>query len=58
MEAEEEDERLRAEGEHRDARMARLCLPVLNNINKDLEFTAETSAEFDNGRLPTLDFEL
>ena len=34
--------------------MMRLCLPICNAINKDLEFTAETSA----GRLPTLDFEI
>ena len=38
--------------------MVGLCLPVANNINKDLEFTAEIAADFDNKRLPTLDFEL
>ena len=30
----------------------------MNNINEDLEFNADISGEFDNGRIPTLDFEL
>ena len=38
--------------------MVRLCLPVCNAINKDLEFTAETADEYEDQRLPTLDFSL
>ena len=57
-EALREDEDLRETGENRDKRMVRLCLPICNNVNKDLEFTAETSHDFESGRLPTLDFEL
>ena len=57
-EAMQEDKEKREGGEGRDERMKRLCMPVMNSINEDLEFTAETSAEFPNNRLPTLDFEL
>ena len=35
-EALNEDEEMRAAGESRDSRMVRLCLPLINNINKDL----------------------
>ena len=45
-------------GESKDERMRRLCLPVMNDINPDLSFTAEVAGDFENGRLPTLDFEL
>ena len=57
-EALKEDEDLRKAGENRDMRMVRLCLPICNNINRDLEFTAEVADEFENKRLPTLDFEM
>ena len=42
-------------GENRDERMRRICLPLLNSINEDLEFTAECAHDFENKRLPTLD---
>ena len=35
-----EDVERRKGGENRDERMRRICLPLLNTINKDLEFTA------------------
>ena len=53
-----EDVRLREEGEDRDRRMVRLCLPICNSINPDLEFTAETASDFGDNRLPTLDFSI
>ena len=53
----QEDLEMRSKGESRDKRMIRICLPVANQINKDLEFTAEAAEEFENQRLPTLDFE-
>jgi len=31
---------------------------LMNDINKDLKFTTEVEEEFDNGRLPTLSFEM
>ena len=37
-------------------RMARICLPAMNAVNKDLRFTTESPEEFEGGRLPTLDF--
>ena len=46
------------DGESADERMKRVCLPVMNCVNADLNFTAETAEEFPSGRLPTLDFEL
>ena len=33
-------------------------MPLMNSINRDLTFTAETPDEYENGRLPTLEFEL
>ena len=30
----------------------------MNTVNPDLKFTAETVSDFENSRLPTLDFEL
>ena len=53
-----EDKKLQADGESANARMKRICLPALNSINPDLRFTAEIPEEFQNQRLPTLDFEL
>ena len=39
-----------------NVRMATVCLPATNSINKDLKFTTEAPEEFDKKRLPTLDF--
>ena len=39
-------------------RMSRLCKEAMNSINEDLTFTTEVPADFENNRLPTLDFEL
>ena len=39
-----------------NARMVRICLPAINSINPDLEFTAEIPEEFPDSKLPTLDF--
>ena len=57
-EAEEEDSEKEKEGEDRATFMARLCLPVMNDINPDLTFTAEVEKDFSNNKLPTLDTEL
>ena len=57
-EAEMEDVRKEEEGEKKNAFMARVCLDAMNSINPDLTFTAEVEEEFDNKRLPTLDFSL
>ena len=58
MEAEEEDIRLEREGETPNAYMARLCLPALNAVNKDLTLTVEVEEDFEDKRLPTLDFSM
>ena len=42
--------------ESTNARMVRVCLPAINSINKDLEFTTEIPEEFPKSKLPTLDF--
>ena len=55
-EAELEDIKTKANGETKNQRMARVCLEAMNSINKDLEFTVECQEEFENERLPTLDF--
>ena len=39
-----------------NARMARLCLPAINSVNKDLVFTCELPEKFKDSKLPTLDF--
>ena len=54
--AEQEDKILRTKGETNNQRMARVCITAMNSINSDLEFTVETQEEFENERLPTLDF--
>ena len=41
--------------EDRNTRMARVCLPVMNDINNDLVFTVEAPDEFEDKKLPTLD---
>ena len=57
-EAEKEDREKENEGEEDDMFMARLCLPALNSINEDLTFTVEVAGDFNNKKLPTLDFNL
>ena len=39
---------LKQTGESWDARMRRILLPVMSNINPDLEFTAEICEDFDD----------
>ena len=56
--AEEEDDLKAGEGESRDARMARILQPVMNSINGDLVFTTELPEDFEDERLPTLDFKM
>ena len=36
--------------------MARVCNEAMNGINSDLKFTVECQEEYENERLPTLDF--
>ena len=43
-------------GESKNQRMARTCLEAMNSINPDLEFTVESQEDFQNEKLPTLDF--
>ena len=53
-----EDKKKRMEGESDNQRMARICLDVMNSINPDLCFTVECQEEYQNERLPTLDFNI
>ena len=57
-EAENEDIEMEEMGENKDARMARILRPAMNSINKDLRFTTEVADEFEDKKLPTLDFKL
>ena len=57
-EAEEEEEQKAKEGESKDERMARVLQPAMNGINSDLVFTTELPEDFDDDRLPTLDFKM
>ena len=50
-----EDEDLSISGTER---MMRECIKAMNSINQDLTFTVEWAGEFDNSRLPTLDFSM
>ena len=52
-----EDLAKRENGETRNRRMKRICLPAINSINEDLVFTGVTPENFANMRMPTLDFE-
>ena len=55
--AKREDLKLRREmHETCNQRMVRVCLPEMNSINRDLKFTAEIPEEFNDNKLPTLDF--
>ena len=58
QEAEEENTMKEKEGKSKDEFMARLCLPAVNSVNRDLTFTAEVASDFDEKKLPTLDFSL
>jgi hypothetical protein len=51
----EEDDRKLQEGEPISRRMARICHPIMNSVNKDLKFTTEVAEDFEDGRLPTLE---
>jgi hypothetical protein len=54
-----EDKRMKYEmKESTNARMARLCLPAINSVNNNLVFTCELPEEFEDKKLPTLDFYL
>merc|ERR1712208_18216 len=37
---------------------ARVCVKAMNSVNKDLKFTTESQEDFQQERLPTLDFEM
>ena len=53
------EDRVRAsEGETKVARWARIALEAMNDINPDVQFTAETAEDFVSGWLPTLDLDL
>ena len=57
--AEHEDMKLKEEEESKNGRMVRICNEAMNDINKDLKFTVvEVPEDFENERLPTLDFSL
>ena len=51
-----EDKKLQQEGESNNQRMARICVETMNDINKNLEFTVEAPEDFNQEKLPTLDF--
>ena len=57
-EAEEEDVKKEEQGESKEARMVRVLTPAMNSINPDLRFTAELREDFEDHRLPTLDFKM
>ena len=54
----QEDKNRSEQGETRHQRMARVCVTAMNSINEDLEFTVETEDEFEDKKLPTLDFSI
>ena len=57
-EAEKEDIKMKEQGESTNQRMARVCRPAMDSVNSDLKFTTESQEDFENERLPTLDFEM
>jgi hypothetical protein len=57
-EALQEDIKMCNEGESTNKRMSRICLPIMNSINRDLVFTVEVPEDFPNGKMPTLDFDM
>ena len=55
--ARQEDLRKRKEmKESSNARMVRVCLPAINQVKTDLVFTAEIPEDFQDSKLPSLDF--
>ena len=57
-EAKKEDQERRIQGESKNGRMARVCQQAMNSVNEDLQFTVEVPEDFENEKLPTLDFSL
>ena len=57
-EAEQEDSAKQQEGESDEARMVRVLTPAANSINPDLRFTSELEEDFEDNKLPTLDFKI
>ena len=55
-EALEYDIKAKADGEHVDQRMARVCRQAMVSVNPDLDFTVETAQEYKEGYIPTLEF--
>lgn len=45
-------------GETSNVRMARVCKDAMNSVSDDLQFTTEAPEDFEQSRLPTLDFKL
>jgi hypothetical protein len=45
-----------ARNESTETRMARICQVAMNAINEDLTFTVEVCGDFEDNRIPTLDF--
>ena len=58
QEAEQEDRDLELKGEKINQRMARVCQEAMNSIKKYLEFTVECMEDFEDNKLPTLDFKI
>ena len=56
--AEEEDIKMKEQGESTKQMMARVCRPAMDSVNSDLKFTTESQEDFENERLPTQDFEM
>ena len=54
----EDDIKRMKNGETTNQRMARVMVPAMNSVNKDLKFTAESQEDYKDERLPTLDFSL
>ena len=54
----EDDKTRKLAGETVNQRMARHCLVAMNSINKNLKFTVECEDDYENKKLPTLDFQL
>ena len=52
------DKKKQEEGETVNQRMARICNVAMNSINEDLEFTVETEDDYQDKKLPTLDFSI
>ena len=48
-----EDKKEKESGESENQRMARVCVPAMNSINEDLEFTVETEDDFTDKKLLT-----